>query len=66
MAPPSAIDIAAFTDTEAIAIPVPLTVDGIAARRTKAGKLIAGTAAYTTSDFFKSSVGLPWPLGSFY
>ncbi|TGJ80633.1 hypothetical protein E0Z10_g8136 [Xylaria hypoxylon] len=32
----------------------PLTLAGIAARRAKAGKLIAGTAAYSDSDMFKS------------
>ncbi|KAI8632580.1 PLP-dependent transferase [Xylariaceae sp. FL1651] len=34
--------------------PEPLTLDGIAARRAKAGKLVAGTAAYSDSDMFKS------------
>ncbi|KAI1109033.1 aromatic amino acid aminotransferase-like protein [Nemania sp. NC0429] len=34
--------------------PEPLTLAGIAARRAKAGKLIAGTAAYSDSDMFKS------------
>ncbi|KAI0392103.1 PLP-dependent transferase [Xylariaceae sp. FL0594] len=32
----------------------PLTLAGIAARRAKAGKLVAGTAAYADSDMFKS------------
>ncbi|KAI1213785.1 PLP-dependent transferase [Annulohypoxylon truncatum] len=32
----------------------PLTVDGIKARRAKAGKLIAPTASYSDSDMFKS------------
>jgi aromatic amino acid aminotransferase I len=57
MAPPSAIDIEAIRDTEGIALPNPLTVNGVSARRLKAGKLVAGTAAYTSSDFFKSPVG---------
>ena len=35
----------------------PWTVEGIMARRAKAGKLVAGTAAYTDSDMFKSPVG---------
>jgi len=34
----------------------PLTLAGIAARRLKAGKLVAGTAAYADSDMFKSPV----------
>ncbi|KAI2633708.1 PLP-dependent transferase [Hypomontagnella submonticulosa] len=32
----------------------PLTINGIKARRAKAGKLVAGTAAYSDSDMFKS------------
>ena len=56
MAPPSAIDIEAVTDTQAIVIPDPLTVNGVSARRAKAGKLIAGVAAYTSSDHFKALV----------
>lgn len=36
----------------------PLTLAGIAARRAKAGKLVAGTAAYSDSDMFKSPVCL--------
>ncbi|KAI0482638.1 putative L-kynurenine/alpha-aminoadipate aminotransferase [Xylariaceae sp. FL0804] len=32
----------------------PLTIAGIEARRAKAGKLVAGTAAYSDSDMFKS------------
>lgn len=38
--------------------PEPLTIAGIAARRAKAGKLVAGTAAYSDSDMFKSPVCL--------
>jgi hypothetical protein len=58
MAPPSAISygIEGVTDTEAIILPDPLTVNGVASRRAKAGKLVAGTAASTSSDYFKSSV----------
>ena len=59
MAPPAAIDIEGVTDTEAIVIPDPLTVNGVSARRAKAGKLIAGTAAYTSSDFFKHQASQP-------
>ncbi|KAI0021019.1 pyridoxal phosphate-dependent transferase [Xylariomycetidae sp. FL0641] len=32
----------------------PLTIEGIKVRRAKAGKLVAGTAAYSDSDMFKS------------
>ncbi|KAF4628817.1 hypothetical protein G7Y89_g9336 [Cudoniella acicularis] len=55
MAPPTAIDIEGVTDTEAIVLPDPLTLNGVSARRAKAGKLVAGTAAFTSSDFFKGS-----------
>jgi aromatic amino acid aminotransferase I len=56
MAPPSAIDIRGLTDTEAVIYPDPLTVKEVAERRAKAGKLIAGVAAGTSSDLFKSKV----------
>lgn len=58
MAPPSAISVAAegSSDSEAISSSDPLTVEGVASRRAKAGKLVAGTAAFTSSDFFKGSV----------
>lgn len=56
MAPPSAIDIRGLTDTEAVIYPDPLTVSEVAERRAKAGKLIAGVAAGTSSDLFKSKV----------
>lgn len=61
MAPPSAIDIEAVRDTEAIVLPNPLTINGVSGRRLKAGKLVAGTAAYTSSDFFKSPVSSVLP-----
>ncbi|OBT66719.1 hypothetical protein VE03_03865 [Pseudogymnoascus sp. 23342-1-I1] len=53
MAPPSAIDIRGLTDTEALIYPDPLTVNEVTERRAKAGKLIAGVAAGTSSDNFK-------------
>ncbi|KAI1765331.1 PLP-dependent transferase [Hypoxylon sp. FL1150] len=34
--------------------PEPLTIDGIKARRAKAGKLVAPTASYSDSDMFKA------------
>ncbi len=62
MAPPSAIahgfEAEAVTDTEAIVLPNPLTVKAVAARRVKAGRLVAKTAAPTSSDLFKTPVGL--------
>ena len=56
MAPPSAIDIRGLTDTEALIYPDPLTVNEVTERRAKAGKLIAGVAAGTSSDLFKTKV----------
>lgn len=53
MAPPTAVDIEAVTDTQAIVLPDPLTVNSVSARRAKAGPLNGGTAAFTSSDFFK-------------
>jgi aromatic amino acid aminotransferase I len=58
MAPPSAIDIEGVTDTQAVVLLNALTVNGVPARRAKAGKLVAGTAAYTSSDFFKGPVSI--------
>lgn len=54
---PSAIEVKGIRDTEGIPITVPeteiSTVNGFTTRRAKAGKFVAGTAAYATSDFFK-------------
>lgn len=61
MAPPTAIDVEGVVDTEAIVLPDPLTVNGVSARRAKAGKFVAGVAAFTTSDHFKSPVGIFYP-----
>lgn len=57
MSPPTAIDVEGVIDTESIVIPDPLTVNGVSARRAKAGPFSAGVAAFTTSDHFKSPVG---------
>ncbi|TAQ83320.1 hypothetical protein B7494_g8357 [Chlorociboria aeruginascens] len=51
---PTAIDTQAITDTEAFSLLSP--VHEVSARRAKAGKLIAGVASYTSSDFFKSPI----------
>jgi len=59
MAPHSAFDVDDVTDTEAIIRPDPLTINGIFARRAKAGKLVAGVAAATSSDLFKSQASPP-------
>ena len=65
MAPPSAIDIRGLTDTEALIYPDPLTVNEVTERRAKAGKLIAGVAAGTSSDLFKSKVCATFPFTSY-
>lgn len=41
------------TDTSALTIPNPLTVHGVAKRRSASGKLVAGTAAVADIDTFK-------------
>lgn len=64
MAPPSAIDIRGLTDTEALIYPNPLTVNEVTERRAKAGKLIAGVAAGTSSDTFKGKVCAKFPFSS--
>jgi len=58
MAPPTAIDVEGVLDTESIVLPDPLTVNGVSARRAKAGQFSAGVAAFTTSDHFKSPVSI--------
>ncbi|CZT02963.1 hypothetical protein WAI453_012188 [Rhynchosporium graminicola] len=58
MTPPSAIGNTfqpeAITDTQSAVLPNPLTFKAIAARRVKAGRFVAGTAAPTSSDLFKT------------
>lgn len=61
MAPPSAIDIRGLTDTEAVIYPDPLTINEVTERRAKAGKLVAGVAAGTSSDLFKGKVSFTYP-----
>lgn len=57
MSPPSAIDVevVGITDTEGIALPDPLTVNGIPGRRAKSQKISMGVAAHASSDMFKSA-----------
>jgi aromatic amino acid aminotransferase I len=59
MSPPSAVEVEGVRDTEGIPLPNPLSVNGVFARRAKAGKLIAGTAAFASSDHFKGKVSEP-------
>ncbi len=53
MAPPAAIEVEAVTDTQAITIPDPLTLQSVSFRREKAGKLIAGVAAPVDFELYK-------------
>lgn len=43
----------ALTDTTAVTLPDPLTINGVEARRTKAGRLVAGVAAPADFELFK-------------
>lgn len=57
---PSAIphvEVAGVLDTQGIVLPEPLSVNGIINRRAGAPKLVAGVAASSSSDAFKSPVG---------
>ncbi len=56
MGHPAKIDIEGVSDTQAIVIPDPLTVNGLSAHRARAPKLVAGVAAWTSSDMFKTLV----------
>jgi aromatic amino acid aminotransferase I / 2-aminoadipate transaminase len=56
-----AIDLEGVSDTQAIVIPDPLTVNGLSAHRAKAPKLVAGVAAWTSSDMFKTLVCIRIP-----
>lgn len=47
------VKVEAVTDTSAVTLPDPLTIDAIQARRTAAGKLVAGTAAVADIELFK-------------
>ena len=57
MSPPSAVDVLAVTDTQALTFSDHFSVNGVAARRAKAAAISDGVAAHATSDMFKSPVG---------
>ncbi|KAH0547893.1 hypothetical protein GP486_008365 [Trichoglossum hirsutum] len=60
MVPPTAVAIHAATDdATAAALSDPLTVGGVAKRRSAAGRLNFGVAAATSSDLFKGPVKVP-------
>lgn len=56
MTPPIALEFEGVSDTQGIVLPNPLTINDISNRRVAAGKLVAGTAAFTSSDHFKKPV----------
>ena len=57
MAPPMATDTQSTMDNQITNLSVGLTVDGVAARRSKAKQMSWGIAAHTSSDMFKGPVG---------
>lgn len=57
MSPPSAVDVLAATDTQALTFSDHFSVNGVSARRAKAAAISDGVAAHATSDMFKSPVG---------
>ena len=57
MAPPMATDMQSTMDTQITNSSVGLTIDGVAARRSKAKPMSWGIAAHTSSDIFKGPVG---------
>ena len=56
MAPPMATDTQITMDTQITNLSAGLTIDGVAARRSKAKQMSWGVAAHTSSDMFKGSV----------
>jgi aromatic amino acid aminotransferase I len=58
MSPPAPLDVdlVGVTDTTAVPVPDPLTVNGIPAWRAKTAKMPTGVAAACSSDMFKSPV----------
>lgn len=62
MSPPAALDVdlVGVTDTSAVPVPDPLTVNGIPAWREKTAQMPTGVAAVCSSDMFKSPVRYSW------
>lgn len=58
MAPPTAIDIdvEGVTDTQAIVMPDPLTMESVAGHRLKTPKMSGGVAAFASSEMWKTAV----------
>lgn len=53
MAPHAQVDLESLTDTQSIAFPDPLTINDVSAKRAKESKMVAGVAAWSSSDLFK-------------
>ena len=58
MTPPMATDIQSTMDTQSATFSDRLSVNGVAARRSKAPKMAGGIAAHASSDMFKGPVRL--------
>ena len=58
MAPHAQIDLESLTDTQSIVYPDPLTINDVSAKRAKESKMVAGVAAFASSDIFKIKVRL--------
>ena len=56
MVPPTALDVQAATDTQIATFSDKLSVNGVAARRSKAPPISGSIAAHASSDMFKSPV----------
>ncbi len=53
---PHSLDVESLTDTQSLVLPDPLTINDVSAKRAKESKLVAGVAAWTSSDLFKIKV----------
>lgn len=59
MVPPTALDVQSTMDTQIATFSDKLSVNGVAARRSKAPAIGGGVAAHASSEMFKSSVRRP-------
>jgi aromatic amino acid aminotransferase I len=62
MSPPGAIEVTAVTDTQGATLPNPLDINGVAPRRTKAGRMVAGVAAPVNVEGYKGYIHSHKPL----
>lgn len=58
MLTPTALDVRSTTDTQIATFSDKLSVNGVAARRSKAPRMGGGIAAHASSDMFKSPVSI--------